>query len=103
MKFVKFKLPLAVAAGLMTAGTIAAEPVPSRFDTGIYDQFAQAETGSGLPPVQAAVPQEEAYELRGLPPQEAAQEASAEEGPNRYLETEALTSRGIKTYGWIDA
>jgi len=103
MKFVKFKLPLAVAAGLMTAGTIAAEQVPSRFDTSIYNQYAQAETGSGLPPVQAAVPQEEAYELRGLPPQEAAQEASAEEGPNRYLETEFLTSRGIKTYGWIDA
>jgi hypothetical protein len=77
--------------------------VPSRFDTSIYNQYAQAETGSGLPPVQAAVPQEEAYEMRGLPPQEAAQEASAEEGPNRYLETEFLTSRGIKTYGWVAA
>jgi hypothetical protein len=53
-------------------------------------------------PVVPNVPQEEAYELRGLPPQEAAQEASAEEGPNRYLESERLASRGIKTYGWID-
>jgi len=100
----KFRyLPLSVAVGLMTTTTFATDPVPSRFDTSIYNQYAQAETGSGLPPVQAAVPQEEAYELRGLPPQEAAQEASAEEGPNRYLETEFLTSRGIKTYGWVAA
>ena len=100
----KFRyLPLSVAVGLMTTTTFATDPVPSRFDTSIYNQYAQAETGSGLPPVQAAVPQEEAYEMRGLPPQEAAQEASAEEGPNRYLETEFLTSRGIKTYGWIAA
>ena len=55
------------------------------------------------PPVVPNVPSEEAYELRGLPPQESAQEASAEEGPKRYLEREFLTSRGIKTYGWIDA
>jgi len=56
-------------------------------------------------PVVPNVPQEEAYELRGLPPQEAAQEAAAPEdaGPNRYLEAEPLTSRGIKTYGWVDA
>ena len=53
-------------------------------------------------PVVPNVPQEEAYELRGLPPQEAAQEASADEGPNRYLESERLAARGIKTYGWID-
>jgi hypothetical protein len=100
----KFRyLPLTVAVGLMTTTTFATDPVPSRFDTSIYNQYAQAETGSGLPPVQAAVPQEEAYELRGLPPQEAAAEASADEGPNRYLETEFLTSRGIKTYGWVDA
>jgi hypothetical protein len=100
----KFRyLPLSVAVGLMTTTTFATDPVPSRFDTSIYNQYAQAETGSGLPPVQAAVPQEEAYEMRGLPPQEAAQEASAEEGPNRYLETEFLTSRGIKTYGWVAA
>ena len=53
-------------------------------------------------PVVPNVPQEEAYEFRALPPQEAAQEASADEGPNRYLESEILASRGIKTYGWID-
>jgi hypothetical protein len=102
MKFIKFKLPLWVAAGVLTTSAIAAEPtIPSRVDTSIYDSYAQAD--SGTPPVTAAVPQEEAYELRGLPPSEAAQEASAEEGPNRYLEREFLTSRGIKTYGWIDA
>jgi hypothetical protein len=62
----------------------------------------QAAAQTGTVPVVPNVPQEEAYELRGLPPQEAAQEASAEEGPNRYLETKFLTERGIKTYGWID-
>jgi len=95
---------LSLAAALVTGTAIAAEPVtPSRIDTSIYDQLAQAETGSGLPPVQAAVPQEDAYQLRALPPGEAAQEASAEEGPDRYLETEFLKKRGINTYGWIDA
>ena len=102
MTRINFRLSLAAA---LVAGTaIAAEPVtPSRIDTSIYDQYAQAETGSGLPPVQAAVPQEDAYQMRALPPQEAAEEASAEEGPDRYLETEFLKSRGINTYGWIDA
>jgi hypothetical protein len=96
----KFRyLPLSVAFGLMTATAIATEPtVPSRIDTSIYDQYAQ-----NTAPVVPNVPSEEAYELRGLPPQEAAQEASAEEGPNRYLETEFLTKRGIKTYGWVNA
>jgi hypothetical protein len=102
MTRINFRLSL--AAALVTGTAIAAEPVtPSRFDTGIYDQYAQAETGSGLPPVQAAVPQEDAYQMRALPPQEAAEEASAEEGPDRYLETEFLKSRGINTYGWIAA
>jgi len=96
-----YKLPLVLAAGLLTSTAFAADSSPTQIDPRLYDSYAQ--TGSGLPPVQAAVPQEEAYELRGLPPQEAAQEASAEEGPNRYLEVESLTSRGIKTYGWIDA
>jgi hypothetical protein len=102
MTRINFRLSLAAA---LVAGTaIAAEPVtPSRIDTSIYDQYAQAETGSGLPPVQAAVPQEDAYQLRALPPGEAAQEASVEEGPDRYLETEFLKSRGINTYGWIAA
>ena len=95
---------LSLAAALMAGPASAADPVmPSRIDTSIYDQYAQAETGSGLPPVQAAVPQEDAYQMRALPPQESAQEASVEEGPDRYLETEFLKSRGINTYGWIAA
>jgi len=92
-------LPLAVACGLMAATAIATEPqAPTRVDTSIYNSLAQAQT-----PVVPNVPQEEAYELRALPPSESAQEASAEEGPRRYLEREFLTNRGIKTYGWIDA
>ena len=81
MRCMKFKLPVWVAAGLLSAvvGTAHGQNVP----------------------VVPNVPQEEAYELRALPPQEAAQEV--EEGPERYLETEFLGSRGIKTYGWIDA
>ncbi|MFM9025862.1 MAG: outer membrane beta-barrel protein [Planctomycetaceae bacterium] len=56
-------------------------------------------------PVVPNVPQEDAYQLRGLPPQEAAQEAAPaeEEGPTRYLESEFLKERNIATYGWIDA
>jgi hypothetical protein len=56
-------------------------------------------------PVVPNVPQEDAYQLRGLPPQEAAQEAATpeEDGPSRYLETEFLKNRNINTYGWIDA
>ena len=66
MKRIKFRLPLSLtAAMLMTA--IAA------------DQAAAQTTA----PVVPNVPQEEAYEMRALPPQEAAQEASAEEGPNQ--------------------
>ncbi|NCY03431.1 MAG: hypothetical protein EBX36_11120, partial [Planctomycetia bacterium] len=73
------KLPLWVAAGILTAGTT----------------FAQA-------PVVPNVPQEDAYQLRALPPQEAQEEAETAV-PNRYLETEFLKDRGIATYGWIDA
>ena len=87
MKRIKFRLPLSMTAALLMTA-IAAE---------------QAAAQTGTVPVVPNVPQEEAYEMRGLPPQEAAQEASAEEGPNRYLETEFLTNRGIKTYGWIAA
>ncbi|MFM9057824.1 MAG: outer membrane beta-barrel protein [Planctomycetaceae bacterium] len=56
-------------------------------------------------PVVPNVPQEDAYQYRALPPQEAAQEAAPaeEEGPERYLETEFLKKRNISTYGWIDA
>ena len=96
----KFRyLPLSVALGLMTATTFATDPVPSRIDTSIYDSYAQAETGTA--PVVPNVPQEDAYQMRALPPQEAAEEV--EEGPNRYLETEFLQKRGISTYGWVAA
>ena len=78
MQSKKFKLPLWVAAGLLTGSTA----------------LAQA-------PVVPNVPQEDAYQMRALPPQEAAEEI--EEGPNRYLETEFLKERGISTYGWLNA
>lgn len=78
MRSKKFKLPLWVAAGLLTGSTA----------------LAQA-------PVVPNVPQEDAYQMRALPPQEAAEEI--EEGPNRYLETEFLKERGISTYGWLNA
>jgi hypothetical protein len=78
MRRTSFKLPLWVAASLLTATTA----------------LAQA-------PVVPNVPQEDAYQMRALPPQEAAEEI--EEGPNRYLETEFLKERGIATYGWINA
>ena len=84
MRFIKFKLPLWVAGGLMALTVTTAE--------------AQV-------PVVPNVPQEDAYQLRALPPQEAAQEAASaeEEGPTRYLETELLQSQRINTYGWVAA
>jgi hypothetical protein len=68
-----------VAAGLLTVSTA----------------LAQA-------PVLPNVPQEDAYQLRALPPQEAQEEAETAV-PNRYLETEFMKERGIATYGWINA
>ena len=105
MRFVKFKLPIWVAGGLMAVSTAAAaDPsLPSRIDPNLYNQLAQADTPAVRDPVMANVPSEDAYQMRALPPQEAAQEASEEEGPNRYLELEALKSRGINTYGWVNA
>ncbi|MCX7416818.1 MAG: hypothetical protein NTY25_10045, partial [Planctomycetia bacterium] len=88
MHFSRLNLPLAIAVGLLTTSGFAADPtIPSRIDTSIYDSLAQAETG-GTPPVMADVPQEDAYQMRALPPQEAAE--AVEEGPNRWLETEFL-------------
>jgi hypothetical protein len=100
MRFLKFKLPLWVAAGLVTTSVVGAEPtVPSRVDTSIYDSFAQAE---GEPPVtlmpRAGVPDEDVYQYRAAAPQEAA----IEEGATRYLETDFLLNRGIETYGFVD-
>ncbi len=97
MRFVKLKLPLWVAGGLLTAAATSATAVePSGFDPSLYTQVSQVDA-----PVIPHVPQEDAYQMRALPPQEAA--AEVEEGPTRYLEVEALTSRGLSTYGWIDA
>jgi hypothetical protein len=100
MRFTKFKLPLSVAAGLLTSAALATEPqVPSRVDTSLYDSFAQAD---GVPPVpempREGVPLEDVYQYRAAAPETAA----VEEGATRYLETEFLTSRGINTYGWVD-
>ncbi|NBX29273.1 porin [bacterium] len=90
MSSANVRLPQIVAGSLLSAILALAA-------TGM----AHAQTA----PVMPNVPQEDAYQYRGLPPQEAAQEsAPAEEaGPNRYLETEFLKSRNISTYGWIDA
>ena len=71
MRCLHLKLPLWVAAGLLTVSTA----------------LAQA-------PVVPNVPQEDAYQLRALPPQEAQEEAETAT-PNRYLETEFLKERGI--------
>ena len=100
MRFLKFKLPLWVAAGLVTSTVVGAEPsLPSQVDTSIYDSFAQAE---GQAPVtlmpRAGVPDEDVYQYRGAAPQEAA----IEEGATRYLETDFLLNRGIETYGFVD-
>ena len=104
MRFLRFTLPLSVAVGFVSSLTLAAEPVSSPLSQfGNYDSIAQAEARSPsdrLPPVMADVPQEDAYQMRALPPQEAAEEV--EEGPNRWLETEYLKKRGISTYGWLD-
>jgi len=103
MRSTKFTLPFWVAGGLLATGTILAaeQTIPSRIDPRLYDSYAQAEAPGGTPPVMANVPQEDAYQLRGLPPQEAA--AEVENAPNRYLETQFLKDRGIATYGWVDA
>ena len=61
MRFMNLKLPKWVAAGLLTAATISS---------------ATGQEQSGLPPVQAAVPQEDAYQMRALPPHEAAEEVA---------------------------
>ena len=100
MRFAKFKLPLWVAGGLLTAAATSATAAEQTvLDPSLYTQVAQAAPAPAIP----NVPQEDAYQLRALPPQEAAQESSEEEGPNRYLELPFLTERGISTYGWIDA
>ena len=74
MRFLKLKLPLWVAAGLVTSTVVGAEPtVPAQVDTSIYDSFAQAE---GQAPVtlmpRAGVPDEDVYQYRAAAPQEAA-------------------------------
>lgn len=85
MRFQRTKLPplLSFSAGILAAGTLVST--------------AAAQNAPVLP----NVPQEDAYQLRALPPQEAAAEVEAE--PERYLQTEFLGDAGIKTYGWLDA
>ena len=66
MQFLKFKLPMWLAAGLVTSTVVGAEPtIPSQGDTNIYDSFAQAE---GQAPVtlmpRAGVPDEDVYQYR---------------------------------------
>ena len=100
MRFLNLKLPLWVAAGLVASAVVGAEPtIPSQVDTSIYDSFAQAE---GQAPVtlmpREGVPDEDVYQYRAAAPQEAA----AEEGATRYLETDFLLDRGIETYGFVD-
>ena len=92
MRSIKFTLPQWVAAGLMTAAVAASGGTVSA------QQPVQAPVGT--PPVMANVPQEDAYQLRALPPQEAAEEV--ESAPERYLELEFLKKRGISTYGWVN-
>ena len=87
MSFATPRLPHLVMGGLLTA-------ILSLAATGI----AHGQTVPAIP----NVPQEETQEYRALPPEEAAMEASEEEGPNRYLEIPSLVERNIKTYGWLD-
>ena len=88
MRFNWDKLPPLLSASLVASSLL----LSSR---------AAAQEARGLPPVMANVPQEDAYQMRALPPQEAAEEVAEE--PNRYLQSEYLGERGLKTYGWIDA
>jgi hypothetical protein len=102
MRFVKSKLPLWVAGGLLSAAaTSATAAEPNQLDPRLYTQVAQADVPTAPVPAIPNVPEEDAYQMRALPPQEAA--AEEEEGPTRYLELDALKSRGISTYGWINA
>jgi len=105
MRLAKYTSPLWVAGGLLTAtatSATAADPaVSSGFDPALYTQVAQVDVPSAPVPVIPNVPEEDAYQMRALPPQEAAE--AVDEGPNRYLELDALTSRGINTYGWVAA
>ena len=94
---------LALAVLLQTAlslGSGPAEAEPISTQGGPYS-LVRNQTSSALAPVTPAVPLENNYEVRALPPQEAADEIA--ETPDRLLQTEFLDRRGIKTYGWVDA
>jgi hypothetical protein len=96
MRSIKFRLPLWVAGGLLTVTATAAEPTAlPRIDAPATRVLGQVDA-----PAIPNVPQEDAYQMRALPPQEAAEEVAEE--PTRYLQTEFLVERGLKTYGWID-
>ncbi len=97
MRSIKFRLPLWVASGLLTVTVTAAEPtVTPRIDPGLSGSLAQVDA-----PVIPDVPLEDRYQMRALPPQEAAEEIADE--PTRYLQSQWFEDRGIATYGWIDA
>ncbi|MFM7242584.1 MAG: outer membrane beta-barrel protein, partial [Planctomycetaceae bacterium] len=104
MRFTKFVLPAWVASGLLAVSAATADDtsLSSRLDPSLYGQLAQNDAPVAAAPVLPAVPQEDAYQLRALPPQEAQEEAETAV-PNRYLETQFLKDKGIATYGWIDA
>lgn len=95
MRFTEVMLPVWVASGLLMAATASA--TPPRNGPGVY-QFVQNPVPNA--PVLPAVPQEDRYQMRAIPPSEAAEEL--EEEPTRYLQTEFATSRGINTYGWVN-
>ena len=67
---------------------------------GMRLSVAQTESAADRSAVPNAPP-EDIYENRGLPPQEAAEEAV--DKPDRRLQTEFLEHRGIATHGWVDA
>ncbi|MFM8578521.1 MAG: outer membrane beta-barrel protein [Planctomycetaceae bacterium] len=117
MRRITTLLPRYVAVGLLAAAPAMAADINGRispvdYQFGDYGALAQADTPAAVPsvvapesggraPVVPNVPQEDQYQMRALPPQEAA--AEAEEGPTRYLESGFSEATGIKTYGWVDA
>jgi len=116
MRRITFLLPRCVAAGLLAAAPAMAADVDGRirpvdYQFGDYGALAQADTPAaavpsvvapgGTVPVVPNVPQEDQYQMRALPPQEAA--AEVEDGPTRYLESGFSEATGIQTYGWVDA
>jgi len=87
----------AFVASLMILGT--ATPPLTAADLPLT--FVQDQAPGGAPAPASNRPLEDIFEERGLPSQEAAQEQA--DPPIRRLELDALKSRGINTFGWIEA